>query len=213
MLIDLHLHSENSYDSTASVKEMMDEVKSRGYSAVAFAEHVTKDLFAPIKAYEQAVKYGNGIFVYPAAEFSIKEPTVWKARSIHCVVYSDISTLEELCRRNPKSFEELAGFMVFAHPTKKDLSKHNPMISKFDGVEYTENMPALRGDSQYYSDDDIDVVIAGSDAHSPHDIGCCTDVRELFEHPCDTLKKENIMGLRFPHSPRNFMEGFDPLRI
>jgi predicted metal-dependent phosphoesterase TrpH len=196
---------------------MMQEARYRGLNAVAFAEHTSRDQLAPIKAYQEALTFNNGVKVYPAAEITIENPIDKLGKKLHCVILANINRLEEILRQKPKHLQDIPReetMRILAHPIKKNLLKSLGLVQLFDAIEYSKAMPSLRKKDEYYCDEQENVlVIASSDAHYPTQFGLHTKIKTLHETGIETLNKDNIVSLEIPSESKNWIENFDPLRI
>lgn len=220
MLIDLHLHSEFSHDSTETVEQMLYGAIDNNLSAVCFSEHVFSDVMAPIKAYEKALKIieleGLDMSLFAGAEFTLVNNHEAKRRTSHVLIYDSVSNLEQTLNLGIECFsdlENLTGKKILAHPITKDLEMLNLSLQYVDGVEYSDSLRTARSRNGYFSIKDFPLVITGSDAHYRHQMGKYTLVKVLSDDVREVISSKNVFTTPPKSKKKDWVESFDPLRI
>jgi predicted metal-dependent phosphoesterase TrpH len=169
--IDLHVHSFLSGDNLADPEECIVQAIERGLQGLAFTEHYSYEVSAPIE--RLAERYKNRILVVRGVEFSAAEG--------HCLVFGvDTDRLchpyapaEELVREVSRA----GGVVIPSHPYRagSGLGDRILALPGFAAVEghngcnhHTFNQRAVQAAQRLGLP-----VTGGSDAHRPAEVGSC----------------------------------------
>ena len=176
-IADLHLHTINSYDGTASLAAVLGRAKELGLDAIAITDH--DEIAGTLKAMELAPSYG--VEVIPAIEITTAEGDLL-ALFITEKVDAGFSLIETVLR-----VRDLGGICIAPHPMAggmgmKSLSARsilkalrNPDVAEtLIGIE-VYNATALDRISNHYARilaNRLDIAYVGnSDAHVVDAIG------------------------------------------
>ncbi len=169
MKFDMHLHSSLSDDSKMSVSEIVKIAKERGLDGIAISDH---NAFANHPAY-------NDFYIIPACELSTDAG--------HLLVYF---LCEDICARLKKDESGLyhwrdvcntahdMGALVFlAHPFSPKKKHPDGLYDTIDGIEAYNarvahsSIKSANSDAVFLAKSLKKPFSAGSDAHSPAEIG------------------------------------------
>lgn len=182
--IELHAHTWPVSDcSRVSPKEMVQTYKELGYDAITITNHFmyqrngrTKEeyLDAFLRDYEEAKKYGDklGLKVYLGAEIRFTE---WD--NDYLIFGLDERMLSEIYDLLPYGVENFRknypmpdSVFVQAHPMRDGMKIYD--VSLLDGMEVFNLHPNHNSKvgiaSVYAHDNNIPIIIAGSDFHEPN---------------------------------------------
>lgn len=127
----IHIHSNYSYDSTASIEAIVNEAKRRGYSFVALTEHaenMDEDSMARYVEHCKALQT-PGLMVIPGLEIPCINGTDLLAINVRKYIKSS-SILEAA-----KEIKDCGGICIVAHPSKNDHNLSTEEIRCIDGME------------------------------------------------------------------------------
>ncbi len=182
--IELHAHTFPVSDcSQVSPKEMVDTYKKLGYDAVAITNHfmyqhnrIPKEEYidAFLYDFEQAKKYGeeSGVKVYLGAEIRFTENNNdYLIFGINKEMLSDIyDLLPEGIENFRKNYPMPDSAFIQAHPMREGMQ--NVDTSLLDGMEVFNMHPNHNSKvglaSIYANENNISMIIAGSDFHNPN---------------------------------------------
>lgn len=182
--IELHAHtSPVSGCSQVTPKDMVDTYKGLGYDGVVITNHFmyqhdrcTKEDYVDffVRDYEQAKKYGDevGFQIYLGAEIRFTE---WD--NDYLIFGIDKEMLLEIYDLLPHGIENFRktyampdGVFIQAHPMREGMKLYDPAL--LDGVEAYNLHPNHNGKvglvAAYAKENNIPIVIAGSDFHHPN---------------------------------------------
>jgi len=198
--IDMHVHSNHSFDGIMSVDKIIENARKKGLDGVAIADH---DTFGGTL---EALEKNCGIIIIPAAEFSTEYGHML------CYFMTDDPTEAGIKKENGRyRFAEIrqfvsekGGLLFAAHPYRgQDFP--GDILRRVDGVEILNGRnTALH---QKANEAAYETVLrrklpfsAGSDAHTVAELGSC--VRE-FDLPADAGPNE-VRNALMEHSGRCF---------
>lgn len=160
--LDLHIHSERSYDGRMTLEEITQTAKKRGLSAVAICDH---DL-----VYTD-VSQLNDVLIIPGAEFSTEHGHLLGLFLKEPMAYT---TWEETLQ----SIHTQGGLAVLAHPFQhtRNAEPLLPLVPYLDGIEVwngraNRKNPAANAEACAFAEQNGLPFFAGSDAHLPQEIG------------------------------------------
>lgn len=182
--IELHAHTcPVSGCSQVTPKDMVDTYKSLGYDGVVITNHfmyqhnrVTKEEYVDffIRDYEQAKTYGDevGLKVYFGAEIRFTE---WD--NDYLIFGIDKEMLSEIYDLLPHGIENFRktyampdSVFIQAHPMRDGMKLYDPSL--LDGIEVFNLHPNHNSKvglaSVYAKENNIPIIIAGSDFHHPN---------------------------------------------
>jgi len=182
MKCDLHVHTYYSYDSNASVKEIIDSAIKKRIDCIAITDH------NKIKGVFETQQYAKNksILIIPGIEVKSRDGDIL-ALNVQELIPKNLSAEETI-----EKIKEQGGLAVIAHPFgdwhpfKKNLES---FIDKINGIEvlnasiFIGNKKAL----EFVKKHNI-AFTAGSDAHEPKFIG-----RAYLEVPGQNLSIEQIL--------------------
>jgi predicted metal-dependent phosphoesterase TrpH len=181
--IDLHVHTEHSPDSFASVKDVITMAKARGLNGIAITDHNS------ISAIKEAQKIaGKDFLIIPGEEVESKEGHIL-AIGIIKLIKPKLSAKETI-----GEIHKQGGIAIAAHPygfiahhrSVGNLIKELDFdaVEVFNSLNMFENKKAIR-----IAEENKLVATVGSDAHQPEDIGnsyikinCTLEVNTILEN-------------------------------
>lgn len=175
--IDFHIHSKSSDDGRGSISDIIVQAKKNGIDAIAICDH--NKIFSKENLLDVDEKLLENFVVIPACEFSTDKGHIL---GLFLSQYVDISYLFENkkvadYKEVIKLIKELGGISVIAHPfVNKTQQEYFDFCKELDGVEvfnsraYYKN-PLADKMAQTLADNEDKTTFAGSDAHSPCEIG------------------------------------------
>ncbi|MBZ2165096.1 PHP domain-containing protein [Methanobacterium spitsbergense] len=199
MILDPHIHSTYSSDSTASPRDIVKKARSIGLDAIAVADHNTiKGSFATI---EEARNYKDFVVV-PAMEISSNKGHI-VALGIKEDVQQGLSPEETV-----ETIRELGGIAIAAHPfvSYREGLCDNVKELDIDAIE-TLNSRYVFGYSNWRAKNLAEKrnlpEIGSSDAHFLGAIGSCVtelDANFTYESIIEVILsgKTNVFGDRTP---------------
>jgi predicted metal-dependent phosphoesterase TrpH len=199
MILDPHIHSTYSSDSTASPRDIVKKAKSIGLDAIAVADHNT--IKGGLAAIEEAKKIENFV-VIPAMEISSSKGHI-VALGIKEDVEKGLSPEETI-----KKVRELGGIAIAAHPFvsyREGLCDHVKELD-IDAIE-TLNSRYVFGYSNWRAKNLAEKrkipEIGASDAHFLGAIGSCVTELDADLSPESIIEgiltgKTNVFGDRTP---------------
>lgn len=168
--IDFHVHTYYSFDSSITLREVVDYAKRKGLNGVAITDHNT--LEGALKLSKICSK--EEFIVIPGLEIDTKQAHI-VALNINDRIESGMDTLETL-----DIIHEKGGFAVLSHPfslLKGASLKMEDLVGKIDAVEVLNSRAIPFCLSVYFGRRYARAFkipeVAGSDAHIPEIIGLC----------------------------------------
>ena len=199
MILDPHIHSTYSSDSTASPRDIVKKAKSIGLDAIAVADHNT--IKGALATMEEAKKIDNFV-VIPAMEISSNKGHI-VALGIKEDVKKGLSPEETV-----EKVRELGGIAIAAHPFvsyREGLCDHVKELD-IDAIE-TLNSRYVFGYSNWRAKNLAEKrkipEIGASDAHFLGAIGSCVTELDADMSPESIIEgiltgKTNVFGDRTP---------------
>lgn len=198
MKFDLHVHSQLSYDCKMSVDELAEAAKNAGLSGVAVCDH---NIF-------RAHRSRSGIYMIPACEYSTDVG--------HLVVLFQKEHINESLVRDKngrffwrdvvKAAHDQGALVFFAHPFSPEHRHTKTLYREVDGIEvYNSRVVHSRVKDANERAKKLCQELhkpfsAGSDAHSPSEVGTsyweCSLPDSELESPDfeEKLKAELLSG-------------------
>ncbi|MBI4308069.1 MAG: PHP domain-containing protein [Chloroflexi bacterium] len=196
MLIDLHTHTNTqSWDSFLRPEDLVRRARRAGLDGICITEH---DFFWPAESIARLAE-AEGFLVLPGVELTTEEG--------HLLVFGLDRYVFGMHRASfvKKLVEEAHGAVIGAHPYRRrfledgastDPFHYNasvaracadPLFQMVDAVEWWNGRGSSRQNA--FSQDVVRRLglraVAGSDAHSPEDIGACAT---YFERRIENLR-------------------------
>ena len=185
--LDLHVHSEASFDGRMTVQEIVALAKARGLDGVAICDH-------------DAVYTGptevDGVLIVPGAEFSTEHGHLLGLFLTGPLQYT---TWQETVQ----AIHAQGGITVLAHPYQNrssgSLAPFRPILDDLDAIE-TWNSRANR---KHPDANDNAFILAlmkdkpstgGSDAHVPQEVGRGHLTVEVAERSLEAVKQAIVHG-------------------
>lgn len=182
--IDMHVHSEKSYDSNQTLCEIAEACKKSGTDAVCITDH---------DSFYQGERIVNGIYFYPGIEISTDKGHLL---GLFCdTPVEPVRDFDEATRR----IHEAGGLAVLAHPyqrrrrTKSEVDTFiKDAVGKLDGIEVQNSRACIRvsGANEFAKEAALDCSLfqaGGSDGHLPCEIGSSYAVIE-----CENAEMESV---------------------
>lgn len=187
LTLDLHVHSEASFDGRMSIRQIALLAKARGMDGVAICDH---DI-----VYTGPTEV-DGVLIIPGAEFSTEYGHLLGLFLTAPIQYT---TWQETVR----AIHDQGGITVLAHPYQNkssgSLGPFRPILDDIDAVE-TWNSRANR---KYPNANDNAFIMAlmkqkpstgGSDAHVPQEVGQGFLTVEAEERTLAAVKAQILSG-------------------
>lgn len=185
MLFDLHVHSNQSNDSILSPAFIIKKAKKERLHGVAITDHETikgglitrslsKDELFIICGAEIRTNYGDVIGLFLNEE-------------IKSILFEDV--IDEIKSQD--------GIAVLPHPYRNSLKLTDKLLKQVDLIEGLNGRDSkyLNNKAQLIAKKLDKTIIAGSDAHIPHEIGRVSTVIEgIPELCCDEYLKKLFMS-------------------
>lgn len=176
MKLDLHIHTDHSYDCQSKVRDVVKAAEQAGLDAIAITDHDN------MSAYGLARKITDSLIVIPAMEITSDQGT-------HIIgLFLNNEIVSRDCFEIIEEIHSQGGLVLIPHPFHKSTGLlSNRFHDKiYDGVEFEKILGQVDlFESFTYGSDAEDIVdtnkflsvhsevpvCAGSDAHSVDDIG------------------------------------------
>lgn len=185
--LDLHVHSEASFDGCMTVQQIAALAKARGIDGVAICDH---DI-----VYTGPTEV-DGVLIIPGAEFSTEHGHLLGLFLTAPIQYT---TWEETVR----AIHDQGGITVLAHPyqnkTSGSLAPFRPILADLDALE-TWNSRADRKNPHANDNAFIMALMkekpstGGSDAHVPQEVGRGWLEMEVEERTLEAVKQAILNG-------------------
>ena len=185
--LDLHVHSEASFDGCMTVQQIAALAKARGIDGVAICDH---DI-----VYTGPTEV-DGVLIIPGAEFSTEHGHLLGLFLTAPIQYT---TWEETVR----AIHDQGGITVLAHPyqnkTSGSLAPFRPILADLDALE-TWNSRADRKNPHANDNTFIMALMkekpstGGSDAHVPQEVGRGWLEMEVEERTLEAVKQAILNG-------------------
>jgi predicted metal-dependent phosphoesterase TrpH len=214
MKCDFHVHSQYSFDSNASPKEIVDKAIEEGIDCLAITDH------GEIKGALEAIEYAKGkpILIIPGIEVKSKEGDIL-GLNVREKIPDGLSAKETI-----KRIKEQGGFVVIPHPFGlfcKFRGNLKELIKEIDAIEVVNASIFGKGNEiakKFAKENNLPFTV-GTDSHFPNFIGKCyleipgenLSIEEIFEK---IKKKEgkivgkgaNFFEKTIDHLKRNFIK-------
>jgi predicted metal-dependent phosphoesterase TrpH len=214
MKCDFHVHSQYSFDSNASPKEIVDKALKEGIDCLAITDH------SEVKGAFEAIEYAKGkpILIIPGIEIKSKEGDIL-GLNVREKIPDKLSAKETI-----KRIKELGGLVIIPHPFgffcqfKGNLRE---LIKEIDGIEVLNGSIFGKGNkiAQEFAKENNLCFTVGSDSHFSNFVGKCyleipgenLSIKEVFEKIKNkegkVLGKEaNFFEKVIDHLKRNFVK-------
>ena len=183
MKCDLHIHSNYSHDSGASVKDIVDTAIERGIDCIAITDH--KEVKGALEAVEYAK--GKSILIIPGIEVKTKSGDVL-GLNIKEKIENGLSVRETI-----KKIKALGGIAVLPHAfswmcgLKENVTE---LVGAIDGLEVLNASVFGDGNKKafFFSQKHDLPFTCGSDAHFTNFIG-----KTYLEIPGQNLSAEQVI--------------------
>jgi predicted metal-dependent phosphoesterase TrpH len=183
MKCDFHIHTNYSFDSNSSPKEIVDKAIKEGIDCLAITDH------SEIRGAFEAMEYAKGrpILIIPGIEIKSKEGDI-----LGLNVKEKIPD-ELLAKETIKKIKEQGGFAVIPHPFGlfwKFKGKLEEMIKEIDAIEVfnASNFKKWNKIADEFAKKHNLPFTVGSDSHSLNLIGKC-----YLEIPGKNLSIEEVL--------------------
>jgi predicted metal-dependent phosphoesterase TrpH len=214
MKCDLHVHTNYSFDSNTSPKEIVDKAIKEGVNCIAITDH------GEIKGALEAMEYAKGkpILIIPGIEVKSKEGDIL-GLNVKEKIPNKLSARETIRR-----IKEQGGFVVIPHPFGlfcKFRGNLKELIKKIDAIEVLNASIFGNGNEiakKFAKENNLPFTV-GTDSHFSNFIGKCyleipgenLSIKEIFEKIKE--KKGEIIGKEAnffekvtDHLKRNFVK-------
>lgn len=185
--LDLHIHSERSFDGCMSLDEIVRLARERGLNGVAICDHD--------RVLESVPEYDD-LLIIPAIEVSTERGHLlglFVTKPIETRQFSEAVT----------AIHTQGGLAVIAHPFEHstDANRLDDVMSRLDGVEMWNS----RADRKNRAANAMALalakkwdkpVTAGSDAHVPEEVGGGVTVLEAEELSIPAVKAALLRGAK-----------------
>ena len=185
--LDLHVHSERSFDGCMSLSEIVALARERGLNGVAVCDHdrVMAD-----------VPECDGFLIIPATEISTE-----RGHLLGLFVTEEITTREFFAAVD--AIHAQGGLAVIAHPFEHstDANRLDDVMSRLDGVEIWNSRADRKNKSANAMARELaqkwkKPVTAGSDAHVPEEVGGGVTVLEADELSLSAVRTALLQGAK-----------------
>ncbi len=169
MRADLHIHSFHSKDNHQTTQEIFKAAKRKGLGAIAITDHNTTT-----GAKEASRLAPAGLIVLPGIEVTSADGHIL-ALNVEQEIPRDLTALETI-----DQIHAMGGIAVAAHPCRvwSGLKESTIRKSPFDAIEAINGRNTRRNNHRVLNFAlELGIpMIAGSDAHSPANIGAAVTV-------------------------------------
>ena len=171
--LDLHIHSERSFDGCMSLSEIVALARERGLNGVAICDHD--------RVLDEVPEFDD-FLVIPATEVSTE-----RGHLLGLFVREPIETRK--FSESVTAIHAQGGLAVIAHPFEHstDANRLDDVMSRLDGVEIWNS----RADLFWHM-----CVAARSDAHVPEEVGGGVTVLEADELSLSAVKAALLRGAK-----------------
>jgi predicted metal-dependent phosphoesterase TrpH len=182
MKCDLHVHTNYSFDSNTSPKEIVDKAIKEGVNCIAITDH------GEIKGALEAMEYAKGkpILIIPGIEVKSKEGDIL-GLNVKEKIPNKLSARETIRR-----IKEQGGFVVIPHPFGlfcKFRGNLKELIKEIDAIEVLNASIFGNGNEiakKIAKENNLPFTV-GTDSHFPNFIGKC-----YLEIPGENLSIEEV---------------------
>lgn len=192
ILVDFHVHSDNSFDGAASLDALAEAAKNRGISALAITDH-------NVCTIEEPQMLGGVLFV-PGCEVSTQSGHMTalfldKPLNLEILLKNGLPTAEDTVTE----IHLCGGIAVIAHPFYKPDINIDGIAPILDGAEvfnsraHYKNPPANEL-AAAYADKFALLRLAGSDAHTCAEVGNSYTELDCGELTSDSIRQALLMG-------------------
>jgi len=172
MKLDMHTHSYYSYDGAFSPEALISAAKKKGLDGIALTDHDT------VAGWERAKKTadGTGAFLILGEEIRIKEKGKTIAEILGYFLKEKIDGKNKTIGQIVDEIRKQGGIAVLAHPFnwRKPFHELEEYKNIFDAIEvFNSRSQTSRGNkrAQDFVNRNNLAFTAGTDAHSPFEIG------------------------------------------
>ena len=185
--LDLHIHSERSFDGCMSLSEIVALARERGLNCVAICDHD--------RVLDEVPEFDD-FLVIPATEVSTE-----RGHLLGLFVREPIETRK--FSESVTAFHAQGGLAVIAHPFEHstDANRLDDVMSRLDGVEIWNSRADRKNKSANAMARELaqkwkKPVTAGSDAHVPEEVGGGVTVLEADELSLSAVKAALLRGAK-----------------
>lgn len=163
--VDLHVHSEGSYDCNEPVELILEHAEDIGLDAIAITDHDTIE--KSLEAAEKAEEYG--LIGIPGAEISTADG------HLLALGIEELPEVGQPFMDTVQEVREKGGVAVVPHPFQR--TRHGVKKSKIDDIDAVEVynswafMGFRNGDARKFAEEEGYPQVANSDAHSLGTVG------------------------------------------
>ena len=200
LTLDLHVHSEASFDGRMSVRQIAALAKRRGLDGVAICDHDV--------VYTGPTEV-DGVLIIPGAEFSTEHGHLLGLFLTAPIQYT---TWQETVQ----AIHDQGGITVLAHPyqnkTSGSLAPFRPILDDLDALETWNS----RADRKNPNANDYAFIMAlmknkpstgGSDAHVPQEVGRGSLTIEVEERTLEAVKQAILNGRKAKGAASHWAHG------
>jgi predicted metal-dependent phosphoesterase TrpH len=189
LLVDLHMHSEHSWDCTTPIDELLDAAVTAGLGALAVTDHDT--IGGGLAAHARAIERGLPLHVIVGSEIKTAAEGEVIGHFLHEEVPGGLSFAETLDRIHAQG-----GLVYVPHPFDRFHTTPSPALLRehagaFDIVETSNARLWLERDNRKAERFASELGLrrgAGSDAHVPAGIGTGALRMAPFDDPASFLR-------------------------
>mgnify|MGYP002231145482 CR=1 FL=1 len=195
--LDLHIHSERSFDGCMSLSEIVALARERGLNGVAICDH------------DRVTGRGSGIRRF--SRHPRDRGSTERGHLLGLFVREPIETMK--FSESVTAIHAQGGLAVIAHPFEHstDANRLDDVMSRLDGVEIWNSRADRKNKNANAMARELaqkwkKPVTAGSDAHVPEEVGGGVTVLEADELSLSAVKAALLAGReagRRPPWPRN----------
>lgn len=203
MKIDLHCHSFYSEDSIASPESLIEAALKKGLDGIALTDHNNTDGWEKAKKAAQKL----GAVLISGEEIKIKKNGKTTGEILAYFITQEINPERKTTEEIIAEIHKQNGIAIIAHPYHwrkpfKELEKYKDIA---DGIEVFNSRSQSRSGNQkslYFAQKNALPMTAGSDCHSPHEVGSAyieTEAKTIEEFRKMLLEKKiKIVGKQNP---------------
>lgn len=159
MELDLHIHSNHSFDSNSKVSDIIKTSRKKGLGGLAITDHNT------IKGSLEALKISGEQVIICGSEIGTEIGDI-----IGLFINEDIKS--RLSFEVIDEINDQGGLAVLAHPFKRKKNLNEEIIKKINAIEVFNSRASKTNDNARKIADDYNIpVTAGSDSHFCFEIG------------------------------------------
>lgn len=194
--LDLHIHSNASFDSILSAKKIPKVLKRRGLHGYALTDHDTVDNLEETEFY---AKKNDLVFIPGVEKKTDKGDILGLFIKENIISYSFEDAVSEIKGKG--------GMVVLPHPFKSHKKMTREDWEKFDAIEVLNGRCTDEENARSIIEAEGMVHLGGSDAHTWWELGSvCTQIFIDDNHQvsAESIKRSIIDKRAAPYRKRNF---------